>query len=251
MKKMLLSLTGIGLLMLSALANAQSVLTYDIKNGVTPNLMTWPATYSGAITPNSNLSGYDYGRPGGLSALPLFDYTGGSGTLNDGAKLDKYPYHFFFSSMDQSSITLHLSSPSTIHTIDFFSPTTETALGNAYGSGNLSGATISFGGQSVSLSSDPWGPTCYLTSCNDRFNLLGTSLDGMVTDTITISNFSVSRPELDPLFFVSEITVNGAANGGLPSIPAVPEPQTYAMLLGGLAVAGFMARRRKQATREA
>lgn len=248
---MFLSLSATGLLILSSIANAQSVSTYDIKNGIAHGMMTYAATYSGAITPNSNLSGYDYGRPGGVAALPLYDYTGGSGTLNDGAKLDKYPYHFVFSAMDKSSITLYLSSPSTIHTVDFFSPTTDTAMGNAYGSGNLSGATISFGGQSVSLSSDPWGPKCYLTSCNDRFNLLGTSLDGMVTDTITISNFSVSRPELDPLFYVSEITVNGAANGGLPSIPAVPEPQTYAMLLGGLAIAGLMARRRKQATREA
>jgi len=34
--------------------------------------------------------------------------------------------------------------------------------------------------------------------------------------------------------------------GTLP-VAAVPEPETYAMLLGGLGLMGFIARRRKQA----
>ncbi|MEQ1778801.1 MAG: FxDxF family PEP-CTERM protein [Nitrosomonas sp.] len=32
------------------------------------------------------------------------------------------------------------------------------------------------------------------------------------------------------------------------AVPSIPEPQTYAMLLAGLGVLGFMARRRKETT---
>ena len=53
------------------------------------------------------------------------------------------------------------------------------------------------------------------------------------------------------------VVTNFAQNGGNPaglrvefdssSVTAVPEPETYAMLLGGLAVLGLVKRRRKQA----
>ena len=243
MKKFLLLSSALGSLMMSSMTYAQSVETYDIKNALNPYLMN-RNTYTGTIESNGLQAGYQGG---------LYDFTGGKGTLNDGADLSRDNSYFFLTGIDNTSITLHLSSPSTIHTLDFFSPTPAT-VGNLYGAGNLSGATISFGGQSATLSSQPWGTPCYLISCNDRFSLLGTSLDGIVTDTVTISNFSVSRPDLDRLYYFSEITLNGAANGGLPAIPnipAVPEPQTYAMLLSGLGLAGFMARRRKQVARGA
>ena len=44
---------------------------------------------------------------------------------------------------------------------------------------------------------------------------------------------------------VSNTGATFAANGHI--MPAVPEPETYAMLLGGLAMLGFVARRRKNA----
>ncbi|MFM9437651.1 hypothetical protein ACFDR9_004741 [Janthinobacterium sp. CG_23.3] len=48
------------------------------------------------------------------------------------------------------------------------------------------------------------------------------------------------------------MNVSGVSNGGsysgiLNVVTAVPEPATYGMMLGGLALVGFMARRRKQA----
>lgn len=48
------------------------------------------------------------------------------------------------------------------------------------------------------------------------------------------------------VFIASDhITIN-KASGGVDFLPAVPEPETYAMLLAGLGVMGFIARRRKQ-----
>ncbi len=35
------------------------------------------------------------------------------------------------------------------------------------------------------------------------------------------------------------------SNGGTPPVPTIPEPETYALMLGGLAIVGWMARRRR------
>ena len=40
---------------------------------------------------------------------------------------------------------------------------------------------------------------------------------------------------------------DGITIAGVPITPAIPEPQTYALMLAGLGVVGFMARRRKSA----
>lgn len=42
------------------------------------------------------------------------------------------------------------------------------------------------------------------------------------------------------------VTEAGGSYGGNLNVLAVPEPETYAMMLGGLGLLGFMARRRKQ-----
>ena len=248
MKKLFFTLLGYAALLLPAAVQAQSIASYDLLNVVSPRIIYGSPDYNGTITPTGKNSEFNYGCCG-MFYPPLSNYTGGSGTLNNGADLDRDGLHAVISEKDHSAIVLHLSAASTIHTIDFFSPTSAGA-GLMHFSGLLAGATISFGGQSLALDSTAWGPKCLVELCNDRFSLLGTSLDGLVTDTITINNFKIHPSPSQQLFNVGEITVNGAANGGLPAIPnipAVPEPQTYAMLLSGLGVAGFMVRRRKRA----
>jgi hypothetical protein len=52
-----------------------------------------------------------------------------------------------------------------------------------------------------------------------------------------------NQPDWDLSFETSVIT-----NGSTPPVAAIPEPETYAMLLAGLGLMGFVARRRKQSS---
>jgi len=73
------------------------------------------------------------------------------------------------------------------------------------------------------------------------------------TPTGTLPHFSTGG--IPPTFFsggnlVLTITGTALSNGGsysgIINLSAVPEPATYGMMLGGLAMLGFMARRRKR-----
>lgn len=206
----------------SVSAHSQTIDTYDIKNGrPTDTSPGWVWNYSGAITPSASSPG-------------LYDYTGGSGTLNDGIIPLQHENIQGFIPSDNTELTLHLSGSSVINEINFYS-----MLGTNVLAGNLSGATISYGGVSVAFQSTDWGANCGFTLCNDRFSLANTALAGLSTDVITFSNFtSVSYPGFGGSFPVGEITLNGTA------IPAVPEPANIGMLLAGLGLLAYVRRRK-------
>lgn len=108
------------------------------------------------------------------------------------------------------------------------------SAGGFDGDFSLTSLSFSFQGQTYTLAqaTDPYvkfeGGT--LTGPNGRFATQG----GGAVDLFSIfgaSNFNYA--------------INGIDQGGTLSISAVPEPESYALMLGGLGVVGFLARRRK------
>ena len=60
------------------------------------------------------------------------------------------------------------------------------------------------------------------------------------TGPIVLQLFGIAAPDLAPG------TKIAASYAGTLNVSAIPEPETYAMMLGGLGLLGFMARRRKK-----
>ena len=93
-----------------------------------------------------------------------------------------------------------------------------------------------------------------------NFSLFGFGDLGSITASLNNNPFTASATEpgvftLDPVYLgpgpltltISGIvTAAGGSYGGNLNVLAVPEPETYAMMLGGLGLLGFLARRRKK-----
>ncbi|MGB9991158.1 FxDxF family PEP-CTERM protein [Pseudoduganella rhizocola] len=79
-------------------------------------------------------------------------------------------------------------------------------------------------------------------------SLGGTSLSSGMTDVWTLSTTHLV-PDSYYLQVSGTLLGDDAASygGTLTTVTAVPEPETYGMLIGGLGLLGFLARRRKQA----
>lgn len=238
MKKIIVGGCAAAALLVSAVARSEAiVIGYDIVHGLEQKKTGWSSFYTGTVTKEGGGTGYTY--------------SGGGGTLNDGVvaannnannnnmmfNIPRPPNSTPGPAQYSPIITLHLSGTTVIDNIDFFA-----SVFNTGSHGGITGATITIGGVSQALNSIGWGPVCDVRSqtlCNDRFSLLGTTLAGLSTDTIVFSDFKSSYPA----FAFGEVTVDGSAP--IVSLP-VPEPHTYTMLLAGLALTGWAARRRKR-----
>ena len=124
-------------------------------------------------------------------------------------------------------------------------------------SGNASGLTFTHlsgqAAQSVTACNNAFtaGPTGvfdiqfdYSTAANSRFEAGETSVYLISGAGLTESMFNV----LDQTggFFAAAHVLNGGGGGGSGFVGAVPEAETYAMLLAGLGLLGFMVNRRKR-----
>ena len=118
-----------------------------------------------------------------------------------------------------------------------------------FGNGQLISNTS---GNPTNFISNPVGAGLYgieyngLTQVFTVTGILGAG-DGEGTHTLTIGIADTADTIFDSGVFVASLRAGTATGGGGidPVVPGIPEPETYALMLAGLAAMGFVARRRK------
>jgi hypothetical protein len=227
MKKLLLVLSAV-VLSTSALAApaATPIITgYNVLNAAPSGTGDWTHEYTGTIT--------DLG--GGLRS-----YTDGTGTLADGIFSNSIFTTQLFRPSDNTSITIFLDDYYEIGSVSIFGGPENNRI-----PGQITEATFSFPELDLFLFSKPgipFGDTGLSGQpVNDLFNLG----DSYMPTTPSINQFTISNiggsyydaSYNSSYFSISEIQV---------SVTPVPEPSTYALMLGGLGLVGFMAARRRR-----
>ena len=88
-------------------------------------------------------------------------------------------------------------------------------------------------------------------TAGDTLVTSGTSLHSGEMDVWTLSSDNLAAGDYYVLVSGNLVSDTSASFGGAVMLAPVPEPETYGMMLAGLGVLGFLARRRKQAANQA
>lgn len=224
-------------------AAAITITGYDIDNAVLSGHGSWAHSYDGSITPGVSFSN------NGLSGT-VAEYSGqGSGTLTDGiTNSDANATQLFVNPAASDGtaitpeITLYLDGVYTLDKLNIFG-------GNVFSNsipGSITGLTISVVTSeshvfSQSFSTVAFGPTsAFGKQYNDSVTLTGSTLDGLEATAVVLSAFQGSTSNW---FSIAEIALEGTE---VITPPPVPEPASWALMIGGLVIAGSAIRRQQR-----
>jgi hypothetical protein len=161
----------------------------------------------------------------------VLDLTDGSGFFGDTFAMNNngatFADHFTFSVTGTTSMNFDAIVSSISRTADTgldFSALSLYRVGGGTGTGGTAGDTL-------------------VTS--------GTSLHSGEMDVWTLSSDNLAAGDYYVLVSGNLVSDTSASFGGAVMLAPVPEPETYGMMLAGLGVLGFLARRRKQAANQA
>ena len=201
MKKIL----GLSVLALAcAPAFAQTITSYDIEQAARSGFGGWGHTYGGTIVDTGNF--FANGNP-----FTRADYSGGSGTLNDGSDgVGAGDTQLFANNNDaQPRITLHLDNTYNISSLTLFSFDSGNII-----PGSIASCSVTIGGQTEHF-------TTIEQTTNDEFiDLSNSPLSRICTDTVILTRFvhdGNNGGVLNEMFCIGEIRLRGQTCSGCPS----------------------------------